>query len=123
MLADAFFRRGVVLQKLERHEAAQSCYERALTLDPRRVEALNNMADVHFRRGDLDAALQELQEALAIDSTFVNALYGIGYYYECTGDAERAIAFYRKAQGFEPARLRLWKLEQNTGAHGDLVSE
>jgi Flp pilus assembly protein TadD len=57
-----------------------------LELDPRFVEARNNIANFHIKRNELDKALPLLLEALAIRSNFPEARYNLACYLAMKGD-------------------------------------
>ena len=58
----------------------------------------------------LNATKQSLCKVTGADS--YRAYYNIGVIYECTGNIENAIHYYRKCNNFEPALNRLTILEQ-----------
>jgi tetratricopeptide (TPR) repeat protein len=108
--ADALYWLGVSYQKAGQHPRARSVYIRSIELDSTRVEAFTNLADVCFRQRRLEEAHQALTRALRLDSTYVNANYGMGYYHEVTGDTSQARTFYEKAVPFRPAAMALERL-------------
>jgi Tfp pilus assembly protein PilF len=110
-LSTSFVWLGVLYQKTGRHQEAEHEYLRAIELDPHSVIAWNNLADVYLRRGSADSALPYLHRALREDSTFVNAIYGLGLYYELRGDRAHAAETYRRALPYPPARARLNAVE------------
>ncbi len=57
---------GVVLQKRGFLAHAEEAYRQALQAEPRKVESLVNLAALRTRAGDLDAALELLERALAL---------------------------------------------------------
>ncbi|MCI0453321.1 MAG: tetratricopeptide repeat protein [Candidatus Latescibacteria bacterium] len=105
--AESFFRLGVVLQMAGRHAEAEPLYLRCIRLEPNSVQALNNLADVYLRQDRVDEALPYLRRALAADSTFPNALYGLGYYHERKGNLTAAREAYARIPDFPPARARM----------------
>ena len=48
---------------------AVNAYQRALELDPRKDEALTNLATVYYQNGQLDDAQKRIEQALAINPT------------------------------------------------------
>lgn len=78
MFADAFYNRGVVLQRLGRRQEALASYERAIAIAPGDFQACNNCATLHAELGQLDAALPFLDRAVAINPGFAQAWYNRG---------------------------------------------
>ncbi len=111
--AESFFRLGVVLQTARRHAEAEPAYLRSIELEPNSVQALNNLADVYLRQDRIDEALPYLRRALAADSTFPNAVYGLGYYHERKGNLRAAWETYSRIPAFPPARARIKALERS----------
>jgi tetratricopeptide (TPR) repeat protein len=82
----------------ERGDCAQAiaAYTRAIALDPDFAEAYNNRAYTYMRQKNYAAALPDLDRAVELRPTYVNALMNRGdiynYYYRI--DRQRAIADY-----------------------------
>jgi tetratricopeptide (TPR) repeat protein len=111
-LSASFYWLGVAYQKIGEHSRAESVYRRSIALDSTGVEVFTNLADVYFRQRRLDDARMALEHALREDSTYVNAIYGLGYYYEAAGQRQKAAALYERALPFPPARLGLERLRR-----------
>lgn len=58
---------GVIYSRSGRHEAALSCYERALKIDPDAADILSNYGVLLTRMGDLDKAEAVLRKAHALE--------------------------------------------------------
>ena len=110
--ADAFYWLGVEYQKRGDHSLAEREYLKCIDLEAAHIQALTNLADVYFRQNRPDAAVLILRKALAVDSTYANAMYGMGYYWEMKKQYGRAAGSYNGALPFEPARLGLKRLER-----------
>jgi len=54
-------------------EKAQSAYDKALDINPKRFEAITGLGVLHRKRGDYDAAMQAYQRALQIDPNYAQA--------------------------------------------------
>lgn len=121
--ADSFYWLGVAYQKADDHARAEPAYRRSLALDPTRIEALTNLADVYFRQNRVSDAREMLESALRIDSTYANALYGMGHYYEITGQRERATVLYARALPFSPARKALDRLQEKERDTNEYTNE
>jgi tetratricopeptide (TPR) repeat protein len=82
-----------VLRDLKKNEEALSCFDRALTFNPRYVRALNNRGNVLNDLGRSDEAIASYDRALEIDPDYKdalmnrgNALFGVEAF--CRGVAE-----------------------------------
>lgn len=71
--------RGRALQDLQRWEAAQAAYTRALTLDAGLIEGWVNQATLQYELGDPVAARISLERALALDPTHPVALENLAF--------------------------------------------
>ena len=57
---------------------AVTSYQRAIELDPRKDEALTNLATVYYQNGQLDDAQKRIEQALAINPTDATSHYVLG---------------------------------------------
>lgn len=57
---------------------AVTAYQRAIELDPRKDEALTNLATVYYQNGQLDDAQKRIEQALAINPTDATSHYVLG---------------------------------------------
>jgi hypothetical protein len=69
----AFYNYGTVALMLERYEEAAGAIERAIELQPDRVESHNNLGVARFNLGDLDGAEAAFREALRRDPAHESA--------------------------------------------------
>lgn len=97
-------RRALRSGDLERAEASADAAERA---GGPSAATRWTLATVARRRGDHDRALERLREAVALDPTFVPAAQDLGAAFMGAGDAEAALAAYRKALSLAPGRTPL----------------
>ena len=82
--------------------AARELYERAIELDPRHPEALNNLGLILEREGDAATARRHYREALAADGNYVPALLNLGSVQMSAGELADAEASYRRAVDLAP---------------------
>ncbi|HYD39727.1 MAG TPA: tetratricopeptide repeat protein [Anaeromyxobacter sp.] len=93
---------GGVLVKLGQEDRAEKAYELALELDPRRVEALSILSQLHFNRGDKARAEQYALRAVADGPTHAGALLVLGALSIERGDAARAVEVLGRAVALDP---------------------
>ncbi len=103
----AQFYLGAAYHISHRYDRALECYERVLRLQPDHKFALNNTADIYMCRKEYEKARKLIERVLELDPKFDQAIYGMGLYYEETGEYELAIDYYMKASNLPAARLRL----------------
>lgn len=98
--------------------------ERALELECLEDEFINS-ADYHFMMGYVfmqnmlfDKAIEwflkasSMKECKSIGNNSYNAFYNIGVIYECTGQKELALEYYRKCGDFDKALIGIKRLEK-----------
>jgi len=84
-------------------DRAESCYRRAIELDPSFGHALTNLGNLRFRRGALAEAESLYRRALAVDGQQPEALYNLGYLASERGEHEDARACFASAVLSDPA--------------------
>jgi tetratricopeptide (TPR) repeat protein len=84
------------------YDDAERLYRRAIALDPELSVAYTNLANVLFRRHDIEGAKKLYREALRIDPRQSEAQYNLGYIALERGDAHQAIPLLLGALAAEP---------------------
>jgi tetratricopeptide (TPR) repeat protein len=64
---------GNAHEDLDEDDKARAAYDRALAINPRRVQAIGGLGILHRKRGDDDAAMQAYLRALDIDPRYAQA--------------------------------------------------
>lgn len=117
--ADASLLLGQALQGNGDHEGAIVALREAIKMDPSYVEAYQALArsyeakgdgaNVLFARGmanyggrDYEAAVKQLDQAIALTPNLGDAYQGLGLAYERLGQREKALASYRQAVSLDP---------------------
>ncbi|CAJ0948651.1 unnamed protein product, partial [Mesorhabditis belari] len=85
-----------LLQGETKLKEAEGCVEQSLSLDHYNPAALVNQGNIHFHRNDLNKAIISYKEALANDSTCVQALYNLGLVQRQLGNVEQALECFFK---------------------------
>ena len=73
-----------------------------LRLDPKLALAYDNRGNAYARKGDLDRALADYDEAIRLDPKLALAYYNRGNAYAKMGDPDRALADYNEAIRLDP---------------------
>lgn len=64
---------GHAHEDLNQDDKARTAYQRALSINPRRLQAVCGLGILHRKRGDDEAAMQAYRRALAIDPRYAQA--------------------------------------------------
>jgi tetratricopeptide (TPR) repeat protein len=81
---------------------AIDAYERAILVDPQKVEALINCGTLHYEDGNLEKASEYFRRALASDEENAQAHFNLGSVLEEVGEVEEARQHLRKAVRLDP---------------------
>ena len=101
--ADAYTARGIVYYELGEYQRAIRDYERAIGYYGLRDEvAYFNLATAHIAVGELDSALDDLNEAIEIQPDWAPAYSYRGTIRAIMGDYEQAIQDYGRAIELDP---------------------
>jgi tetratricopeptide (TPR) repeat protein len=84
-------------------EGAEAAYRRALQLDPSLANALTNLGNLMFKRGQQQEAEQFYRSALAIDPEQPEAFYNLGFLLYDRGDIPEAISSFKRALASDPS--------------------
>jgi len=96
------FIQGVSAMRAGRGEEAEAAYRRVLASEPGHVGALNLLAQLHFKRGDLDAAAALLRRAQQAAPGEADTHYNLGLVLRAQGQTHAAAAAYREAIRLRP---------------------
>ena len=97
-LSQAFFARGVTLDKIDRTADAVGDYSAAIRLDPVFAAALNNRANAYRRTGQLAQARADYEASIAAGNPRLEfSEFGLGEIAEAMGQRELALSHYRAA--------------------------
>ena len=101
--------------------SAEATMQRAVRLEPRNPKVRHNLALVYLKQKELDKALAEFHEVLAIEDTYPTASYFIGLIHEMRGDEAAAEKYYvREVNNGSCLQAwdRLWRLSDQRRAEG-----
>tara|TARA_B100000446_G_scaffold141233_1_gene133796 strand:+ start:171 stop:503 length:333 start_codon:yes stop_codon:yes gene_type:complete len=71
-------------------------YQKAISIDPKNLEALNNLAVAYKRIDQLEKAKSILNQALKINLAHAGTHYNLAVLYEKEGNLKSAIHFYQR---------------------------
>lgn len=113
-IADA---KTLYAQALRKHregklEEAKSLYKKVIKIDPRNVEALNNLGVVYMKKKVYKWAIIRLNDAIKAKYNYADAHYNLACIYAQQNDADRSLAYLKNAVRFNP-EVKKWA--QNDG--------
>jgi len=99
---------GVMVRK------AMSAYGQVLRVDPRRVGALNNLANIQYTIGRVDEALETWRQAVRVDPRFIDGHLNLGKILYTRGELKESAAHFETVLRIDPqnadARVYLKKM-------------
>ncbi len=96
----------------QQFQSAQHYYEKSIAVKPT-VDALNELAFVYVKLGDLDRGIATLNRALALDPKNPQVLYNLGYFeWKGKGDPKAAVAAWQAFLKADPDSPRKAQVEQ-----------
>jgi len=104
---------GEALRGLGRHEEALAMYEQSAELDPENVELYVAMGTCHKRLGDIDVAIEVLEDALIVEPGNSIVLYKLACYWSLARRPRRSLSFLTRALD------RDWQLSAMLAAEPD----
>ena len=101
--SDVYLLKGYANDFIGNHEdSARVCYMNVLRFDPNNKLALNNLGSVYLRTSKLDSAIKVLTKAVAIDSTYTEAISNLAASYGNSGHFPEAITLYQRVLRINP---------------------
>ena len=96
----------------QQFQSAQQYYEKSVSVKPS-VDALNEMAFIYVKLGDLDRGIATLNRALAIAPKNPQVLYNLGYFeWKGKADPKAAVAAWQAFLKADPNSPRRAQVEQ-----------
>jgi tetratricopeptide (TPR) repeat protein len=113
------------LRKARRYEPARALYERALEVEPWNQDARIGMADLDYRSGRFDLALEHVTPALQLDAYDPEANFLAGIIYQALGrtaDAHDSFGFAARSTAYRSAAyVQLAKLAIASEEYGEAM--
>lgn len=100
--AEAHHRLGKILQLQGRLNEAETCFRRALELDPDYVGALIGLGTIEHAKGETASALKRFETAVEIEPHDAEAHFARGLVLESMGQTDAALAAYFRTLEFNP---------------------
>ncbi len=93
---------GIAYQQLGELDSAKKMYERAIKLNKKYPEAINNLGTVHYARKSFRRAISQYKKALELNPDSASIYSNLGTAYFARKDYRRAVECYEKAISLDP---------------------
>ena len=100
---------GTILTRLQQYDLAINSFQKALKIQPKYVDAYNNLGILFKDQRDLESATECYRNALEIKPDHAEAHYNLGAVSEIQNDLEGAIRSYQKALEIKPDLVYVYK--------------
>jgi Tfp pilus assembly protein PilF len=107
---EAWYEKARAFHKRGRLQAAKRLYEKTLSVDPGRVDALNNLGVIQLQEGNYPAARSSFTQAIRLQPDYVDAHYNLACLNALGGEASQGLVHLRKAVTVDPA-VKSWARE------------
>jgi len=113
--ANLYFTKGLVNTRLKRYDVAIQEFRNSLVKDAEQAQALINIGNVFYYKGELDSASFYLKKGLELDPKEANGLNTLGLIATKKNDYTKAIALFDKA--LKPDKKNAWYLNNKGFAY------
>jgi tetratricopeptide (TPR) repeat protein len=96
------YAQAVKKQQEGKLEEAKSLYKKVIKIDPRNIQALNNLGVIYMNKRTYKWAIIRLNDALNIKYNYPDAHYNLACIYAQQNDTNRSLSYLKNAIGFNP---------------------
>lgn len=96
-------KKGVLAMSAGAYEKATDYFTQATKMKPDYAEAWNKRATTRYMMGDLEAALEDIEQTLILEERHFGALSGLAAIYMIAGKERKALRTYEKIARIAPA--------------------
>jgi tetratricopeptide (TPR) repeat protein len=101
------YEQAIKKQRKGRLDEAKSLYKKVIKIDPRNIQALNNLGVIYMNKKVYKWAIIRLNDALKIKYNYSDAHYNLACLYAQKNEETRSLFHLKKAIGFNP-QVREW---------------
>lgn len=105
--AQTLYERAERFRQQGRLKDAKRFYEETLKLDPRHVDALNNLGVVYLQDKDYSAAQRQFEAIIRIEPDDADPYYNLACLHAVKGEQRQGLAYLKKAISLNPL-VRTW---------------
>ena len=96
---------GFIFFSLNNYEKAIEQWEKAIKINPKFVDGLNNLGNAFFRKGKFDEAINYLNKALSLRPNFFETYYTLSDIFYQKGIYDNALKNINEALNLKPGHL------------------
>lgn len=100
--AETYNNLGILCGQLQQYDESIRCFQRAVELEPSRVDSVANLAELYYRLKRLEESAASFRRVLEIDSSNVQAHYRLGTIAMAVGQRQEAVEHFREALRINP---------------------
>ena len=93
---------GILNQDLQNFEGAFKLFIKAVKVNPKGFEALNNLGTIHLRNKNYDLAIKCLNKSLEIKNNYVPSINNLAGYYHKANKPKQALEFSSRSMDLQP---------------------
>ncbi len=93
-------------------EEAKRLYKKVIKIDPRNVQALNNLGVIYMNKKTYKWAIVRLNDAIKVNHDYPDAYYNLACLYAQKNDTNRSLSYLKNAVGFNP-QVKKWAENDN----------
>jgi len=93
-------------------EGAKSLYKKVIKIDPRNIQALNNLGVIYMNKKSYKWAIIRLNDAIKVKHDYPDAHYNLACLYAQKNDANRSLSYLKNAIRFNP-QVRNWAVNDS----------
>jgi tetratricopeptide (TPR) repeat protein len=103
----AFFTQALQKQSEGKLEEAKGLYKKVIKIDPRNIQALNNLGVIYMSKKTYKWAIIRFNDAISIKHDYTDAHYNLACLYAQRNDIQQSMFYLKNAIKFNP-EVRKW---------------
>jgi tetratricopeptide (TPR) repeat protein len=110
--AKTLYAQAVKKQQEGKLEEAKRLYKKVIKIDPRNVQALNNLGVIYMNKKTYKWAVVRLNDAIKVKHDYPDAHYNLACLYAQQNDTNRSLSYLKNAVGLNP-QVKKWAENDN----------
>jgi tetratricopeptide (TPR) repeat protein len=105
--AETLYAQAIKKQQEGHLEEAKSLYKKVIKIDPRNIQALNNLGVIYMKKKSYKWAIIRLNDAIKVKHNYPDAHYNLACLYAQKDDANRSLSYLKDAIRLNP-QVKNW---------------